>query len=183
MNPMITNAEKRSFVDWFLKNHELQKKECAWLLTYLMSEDKLLEKVRFVDDITNVHRSIVISAKGIKGLPFQFKKGKIISSDVQKAFHDLRLNPDEDIFIKLIFTKSEQCPEYAAVCESIFSAQDRVRTNTLYSLLADMVLDEALEKFEIKQLYAKIDRSLEKRDRETFLRLSQRLKQLRDDES
>lgn len=182
MNPMITNAEKKTFVEWFLKEFELQKRECAWLLTYLMSDERLLGKVHFVDDMSDVHRSIVMSTKCVREVSFQFKKRRMISTDVEKAFHDIRLNPDEDIYVKLVFSEYEICPEYAAVREVGYLEKSDISTNNLYSLLAEMVLDEVIERFEKERLYEQIDQSLVEYDKESFMNLSKRLVELNEDD-
>ncbi|MGM0878913.1 MAG: IDEAL domain-containing protein [Bacillota bacterium] len=45
-------------------------------------------------------------------------------------------------------------------------------TNTLNSLYAEMALDKALRDFQIEQIYKGIDRSLQYRNKEEFLRLT-----------
>lgn len=182
MNPMITNVEKKTFVEWFLKNFDLQKRECAWLLTYLMSDAKLLQNVRFVDEIGDIKRSILMSTKCVNEVAFQFRKRKMISTDVERAFHDIRLNPNEDILIKLLFDDAERCSEYAAVREVGSMDRGRLSTNNLYSLLAEMVLDEAIERFERDRLYKRIDQALADQDKQTFDLLSRQWRQLSEEE-
>ena len=183
MNHVITNLEKKNFLEWFLESYQLQKRESAWLLTYMMSDDKLLGKVRFVDEIvSNTQRSIFMSTKCVNDVSFRFNKGKLITTDVERAFHDIRLNPDEDILIKLSFLHSESCPEYAAVREVDPMERYNVTSNSWYSLLAEMVLDEAIEKFQKERLYQQINQSLEKQDKEQFLILSRKWVQLHQEE-
>lgn len=50
----------------------------------------------------------------------------------------------------------------------------KVTSNTWYSLLAEMILDEALEKFQRDRLYNQINKSLEEKDKEKFMELSSR---------
>ena len=95
MNHIITTMEKKNFLQWFLNRYELQNRESAWLITYIMSDEKLLENVHFVDDSTSTKRTILMSTKCVKGISFRFTKGKLVTSDVERAFHDIRLNPDE----------------------------------------------------------------------------------------
>jgi uncharacterized protein YpiB (UPF0302 family) len=183
MNFIITIAEKKSFLEWFLRSYELQKREGAWLLTYLMSDDLLLDRVRFVDEMVNQHtRSLFLSTKCVNDIPFRFTKGKLVTTDVERAFHDIRLNGDEDILVKLSYKHSESCPEYAAVREVDPMEKYNVTSNSWYSLLAEMVLDEAVEKFEKEMLYDQINQSLENNDRDRFLNLSRRWLQLHEDE-
>jgi uncharacterized protein YpiB (UPF0302 family) len=178
MKPTVTNAEKRSFVEWFLKHYELKKRECAWLLTYLMSDYRLLNKLRFVDEMPAKKRTLLMSSKCSKHIPFQFMKGKFSSTDVETAFHDILLNDQEEISVLLHFSQSEQCPQYAAVREVGSVEKDKLKTNSLYSLIAEMFLDEVVEKFEKERLYKLIDQSLARQDKQMFLRLSRRLKEM-----
>jgi uncharacterized protein YpiB (UPF0302 family) len=182
MNYIITNSEKRSFLEWFLQAYELQKRESAWLLTYLMSDEKLLGKVRFVDDIVSSDRSLFMSTKCGKEISFRFTKGTLVTSDVERAFHDIRLNPEEEIYLKLSFQRSESCPEYAAVREVDPMEKYNITSNSWYSLLAEMVLDEAIEKFQKEKLYQQINQSLEEQDKEKFLLLSRLWAEFHDDD-
>jgi uncharacterized protein YpiB (UPF0302 family) len=182
MNNIITNTEKRNFLEWFLQSYELQKRESAWLLTYLMSDEKLLERVRFVDDIVSTNRSIFMSTKCVQEISFRFSKGALVTTDVERAFHDIRLNPEEDIYLHLSFQRSESCPEYAAVREVDPMEKYNITSNSWYSLLAEMVLDEAIEKFQKEKLYQQINQSLEEQNKEAFLLLSRRWAKLHDEE-
>ncbi|WP_309544776.1 YpiB family protein [Thermoactinomyces intermedius] len=74
MKSNVSVAEKKSFIHWFLENYDLQKKEAAWLLGYLHSNDRLLEKVRFVDHVRNLPKSMIISSCCSKMVPFRFTK-------------------------------------------------------------------------------------------------------------
>lgn len=178
MYPIVTNAEKKSFLEWFLQKYELQKRESAWLLTYIMSDEKLLEKVRFSDEVSLSIRSIVMSTTCVKGTPFKFRKGKVMTTDVEKAFHDIRLHPQEDIVIKLTFKNSHLCPKYASVMEDIPVENKQMSTSSVNSLFAEMILDEALETFEKERLYKQIDQALMDGDKELFLQLTNKLNQL-----
>ncbi|MCP8969826.1 IDEAL domain-containing protein [Ectobacillus ponti] len=50
--------------------------------------------------------------------------------------------------------------------------------DAMYSLFAQLVLDEAIHSFRKKQLQEKIDQSLAAGDKSTFLRLSKEYKQI-----
>lgn len=182
MNQLISVEEKRMFLDWFLDHYELQKKECAWLLTYLKSDDKLLEKVRFVDEFIPNCRSIFMSTTCTQDISFKFNKKTFMTTDVERAFHDIRLHPEELIYLKLSFNKAESSPEYAAVREVSPMEKYNTTSNSWYSLLAEMVLDEAIEKYQKEKLYKQIDLCLERNDKESFLLLSKRWAQLQEED-
>jgi uncharacterized protein YpiB (UPF0302 family) len=183
MNQVISAEEKRSFINWFLNTYELQKRECAWLLTYLKSDDGLLDKVRFVDEIFASQRSIFMSTKCKKDISFKFTKKSFTTTDVERAFHDIRLNPEEEILIKLSFQNAESCPEYAAVREVNPLEKQHLTANSWYSLLAEMILDEAIEHHQKNRLYQEIDQALEQQDKERFITLSKRWVKLYHDEA
>ena len=46
----ISVNEKKEFVRWFLNNYQLKRRECVWILNYLMSHDQLMEKVHCVEN-------------------------------------------------------------------------------------------------------------------------------------
>ncbi|MDQ0337640.1 uncharacterized protein YpiB (UPF0302 family) [Caldalkalibacillus uzonensis] len=173
MKPLITNAEKKRFLEWFLQTYELQKREGAWLLTYMMSDDKLLGRVRFVDEIDVTERSIIMSTTCLDGVSFQFQKGKLLTTDVEKAFHDLRQHPHQTIQIKLNFKAAKTSPEYAAVREDGLMKKQKLPSNGLYALFAEMILDEAMYQYKKQQLYRQIDEALDQQDKNRFLQLSE----------
>ncbi|GAA0360478.1 ReoY family proteolytic degradation factor [Bacillus horti] len=183
MHQLVSVEAKRTFLDWFLNTFELQKKECAWLLTYLKSDDTLLEKVRFVDELIPNQKSIFMSTTCTSDISFKFNKKTFMTTDVERAFHDIRLHPEEYIYLKLTFKKAESSPEYAAVREVNPMEKYNTTSNSWYSLLAEMVLDEAIEKYQKEQLYQQIEMSLKQNDKESFLRLSKRWAKLNEGEA
>jgi uncharacterized protein YpiB (UPF0302 family) len=50
------------------------------------------------------------------------------------------------------------------------------KIDTLNSLCAELMLDKALRDFQIEQIYKEIDRSLQCKNEEEFLRLTEELK-------
>lgn len=176
----ITVSEKKEFINWFLGHYELRKKEAAWLLSYLSSNEILLAKVHFVEHVLSLSKSIVISTKCSNMPPFQFSRKKRVGTDVESVFYDLQLFPDEEIYIGLYFQDRTTCPKFAAVLEgNPMERQDLVQ-DQLLSLFAELLLDQAVHRFQQKQLYAKIDESLAKQDKASFLKYSKELKELLD---
>lgn len=41
--PVSVN-EKKDFIRWFLNHYQLKRRECVWILNYLMSHDQLMKK-------------------------------------------------------------------------------------------------------------------------------------------
>lgn len=49
MQTPVSVNEKKDFIRWFLNHYQLKRRECVWILNYLMSHDSLMEKVHFVE--------------------------------------------------------------------------------------------------------------------------------------
>lgn len=178
MSEAVSLSLKREFVSWFLNRYELQKREAAWLLSYITSDDDLLEKAHFVNSTTHLSKAIHLSATDVPSVSFEFYKNNVVTTDVEKAFHELRLNPKEDVYISLFFKDRAASPEYAAVLEVNPMEKQNVVHGSFLGLLAEIVLDEAVRKFKEKRLYQQIDDALSQGDEQQFLLLTSELKQL-----
>ena len=117
MNAPVSVNEKKDFIRWFLNHYQLKRRECVWILNYLMSHDQLMEKVHFVEQAQYCPRGIIMSAHCADEVPFRFYKENIMTTDAEKSFHDIRLNREEDIYIQLNFRASFKVPQFAAVLE------------------------------------------------------------------
>ena len=71
--PVSVN-EKKEFIRWFLNNYQLKRRECVWILNYLLSHDQLMEKVHFVEHAEYCPRGIVMSTQCVDDVPFRFYK-------------------------------------------------------------------------------------------------------------
>lgn len=178
MNECVTASEKKMFINWFLEHFELQKKEAAWLLSYLASDEQLLKRVHFIDNFRNLPKTILISTKCMQMTAFKFYKHQKVTREVEKAFYDIRSNPQEDVYIGLFFKGRASCPEYAAVLEGNPMDKQDVVQDSLLSLLAEMVLEQSLRTYRRKTLYRQIDEALALGDKATFLILTDELKEL-----
>ena len=83
MTSSISILEKKTFMRWFLKNHQLKRRECVWILNYLLSNDRLLKNVHFVEEAHYCPRAMVMSSVEHNGVPFRFYKGNIMT-EMQK---------------------------------------------------------------------------------------------------
>lgn len=61
---------------------------------------------------------------------------------------------------------------------NLLSTPPETKANVVYSKLADMVLKKALLNFRKELLQKEIDRSLDNRNKEEFLRLTEELKRI-----
>ena len=106
MTASVSVLDKKEFVRWFLKKYQMKRRECVWILNYLLSHDELLENIHFVEEAHYCPRAMVMSTTDSIGIPFRFYKGNIMTADAEKSFHDLRLHPDEEMYIQLNFPNS-----------------------------------------------------------------------------
>lgn len=179
MNSAISVIEKKIFLKWFLNNYQLKRRECAWLLNYLMSDDQLMEKVRFVENIEYCPKSLIISANDVDSIPFSFQKRHHVTMDAEKSFHDIRLNKEEEVFIQLNFKDANKNPKFIAVLEdNPFTPIDE-KTEQAYSIMANLVVDQAKYQFQKKLLLEKIDAALDCGDKKSFLTYTNQLAELK----
>ncbi|WP_100407225.1 ReoY family proteolytic degradation factor [Bacillus solitudinis] len=178
MSNIIPIVEKKDFLRGFLKQYELKRRECAWLLNYLMSDDELMERVHFVEYAECAPKAIIISAQGVENLPFSFHKAHHVTTDAEKAFHDIRLNDTEDIYIELHFLGSKAYPPYLAVLENNPYLPENEEITKANERMAEKFLNVSLSIFRRKQLLAEIDKVLDEGNAEKFSQLVTELKKL-----
>lgn len=179
MNSAIPVLEKRDFLKWFLEKYQLKRRECAWLLNFLMSDDILMERVHFVEHAEHCPKALMISANDVDQVPFAFHKNQHVTMDAEKSFHDIRLNRNEDIFIQLNFKEKHTLPQYAAVLEENPYLPVNKEEEAVNGLLAELVLDEALRIQQLKALEEEIDAALQLKDQRAFLELSKQYSELK----
>lgn len=178
MTTPVSVNEKKDFIRWFLNHYQLKRRECVWILNYLMSHDQLMEKVHFVDQTQYCPRGLVMSTHCVDEVPFRFYKENVMTTDAEKSFHDIRLNRDEDIFIQLNFHAANKAPQYAAVLEENPFIPQSLHVNEQDRLIAEQVLLESLQKFQKEKLLRLIDEALDEKDKETFNHLAKQLEKL-----
>jgi uncharacterized protein YpiB (UPF0302 family) len=176
--PVSVN-EKKDFIRWFLNHYQLKRRECVWILNYLMSHDQLMEKVHFVDQAQYCPRGLVMSTHCIDKVPFRFYKENVMTTDAEKSFHDIRLNRDEEIYIQLNFNASNQAHQYVAVLEENPYMPKHLQINENDRELAEQFLKASIERFKREKLLSQIDEALDKQDRSTFLILTKQLNNLK----
>jgi uncharacterized protein YpiB (UPF0302 family) len=179
MNSPVPVMEKRDFLKWFLEKYQLKRRECAWLLNFLMSDDILMERVHFVEQAEHCPKALMISANDVDQVPFAFHKNQHVTMDAEKSFHDIRLNRNEDIYIQLNFKDKQTLPQYAAVLEENPYLPVNSDEETVKGLLAELVLDEALRVEKLRNLEEQIDIALAHKDRNAFITLSKQYSELK----
>jgi uncharacterized protein YpiB (UPF0302 family) len=178
LNPSVSVKDKKKFIQWFLNHYQMKKREAVWILNYLINYPKLLAHVHFVQNTKHCRRSITISTSCSKEPAFRFHKNKLITTDADKAFHDIRINRDTDIFIQLNFKDAYQSVEYRKVLienpymtdDDFITAEDRHTAKAL--------LDHSLFEYKRNKLKKEIDLALDQLDQKKFLQLSEELSRL-----
>ncbi|MER2010148.1 MAG: ReoY family proteolytic degradation factor, partial [Psychrobacillus sp.] len=160
------------FVRCFLKNYQLKRRECVWILNYLISHETMLNNVHFVEEAHYCPRAMIMSVTTSSGIPFRFYKGSIMTADAEKSFHDLRLNPDEEMYIQLNFQTLPPSPEYLAVLEENPYMPKYLHISEKDKLIAEDILTESLQSFQAEQLKKQIDQAIDDNNKEKFLELS-----------
>ena len=172
MTASVSVSEKKQFVRWFLQSYKMKRRECIWILNYMLSNEELLDKTHFVEEAHFCPRAMVMSSTESKEIPFRFYKGNLMTADAEKSFHDLRLNPEEDLYVQLNFPNRPPAPLYISVLEeNPYMPQDAAITEQ-DRILAEKVLAESMASFQEETLLKQIDEALDVNDRERFFELS-----------
>ncbi|WP_394232774.1 ReoY family proteolytic degradation factor [Niallia oryzisoli] len=176
MNAPVSVNEKKEFIRWFLNHYQLKRRECVWILNYLMSHDQLMEKVHFVEQAQFCPRGIVMSTHCVDDVPFRFYKENVMTTDAEKSFHDIRLNREEDIFIQLNFHASFQAPQFAAVLEENPYMPKNLQLSEKERSMAEDFLTSSIRRFQKEKLFQQIDEALDNNDEAAFKQLTEQLK-------
>ncbi len=179
MSTSISIQDKKTFINWFLTNYQLKKRESVWILNYLINHESLLSNVHFIREARFCPRGMIISAQCSDEVPFRFYKDHIVTTDAEKSFHDIRLNRHEPIYIQLSFKNSHQSIEYNAVLEDNPFLPDDFFITKKEKQLAKEFLNYTLFEAEKRQLLKQIDHALDNQDKKMFNELTKKLNQLK----
>ncbi|WNS74022.1 ReoY family proteolytic degradation factor [Bacillus sp. DTU_2020_1000418_1_SI_GHA_SEK_038] len=179
MSAPVSVNEKKDFIRWFLNHYQLKRRECVWILNYLMSHDQLMEKVHFVEHAQYCPKGLIMSTHCVDEVPFRFYKENVMTTDAEKSFHDIRLNREEDIFIQLNFHASNKAHQYAAVLEENPFLPNKMEISEKDKMVAEKFLCDSIKKFQRESLLKKIDEALDNQDESAFIQLTEELRKLK----
>ncbi|QKY69198.1 ReoY family proteolytic degradation factor [Lentibacillus sp. CBA3610] len=178
MQTPVSAKDKKSFIQWFLNHYQLKKRESVWILNYIVNHQKLLDNVHFVREAKFCPRGLIMSSQCSDAVPFRFYKKQLVTTDAEKAFHDIRMNQHEPLYIQLNFNKSYQSIFYAAVLvENPFIPDDYFITGEDQDL-AKRLLEKTIYDYQQQAILKKIDEALDKRDQQAFTELTDHLRKL-----
>lgn len=180
MTDIIPIAAKKEFVRWFLKRYKLKRRECIWIMNYLLSHEDLLENVHFTDEAHYCPRAMVISTTESESIPFRFYKGNLMTADAEKSFHDLRLHPKEKMYIQLNFPGNNTCANYASVREENPFLPSYLQVSEKDKRTAELLIEESIASNTEEVILKGIDKALDENDEERFKTLAAMLKKLQE---
>lgn len=179
MTASVSVGDKKQFVRWFLQSYKMKRRECIWILNYMLSNEKLLEKTHFVEEAHYCPRAMVMSSTESKEIPFRFYKGNLMTADAEKSFHDLRLNPEQDLYLQLNFPNKPPSPIYLSVLEENPYIPVDESMNEQDRQLAEEILSISLSSFREEMVLRQIDEALDANDKDRFIELSSLLQNIK----
>ncbi|TDQ41518.1 ReoY family proteolytic degradation factor [Aureibacillus halotolerans] len=176
----ISIQEKKEFLQWFLHTYQLQKRECVWILNYLANHEHLLKTVHFVENASYCPRALIMSTTCTQEAGFRFYKDNIVTTDAEKAFHDIRMHDSDRIYVQLNFKNSYQTPQFAAVLiDNPYVPSNHYENGKDRDLVAKL-LRHSVYHYQRQALMTKIDQALDEKDRAAFLTYSEQLNNLKE---
>ncbi|WP_017185992.1 ReoY family proteolytic degradation factor [Alkalibacillus haloalkaliphilus] len=164
----ISPLQKKAFIDWFLDQYDLPKREIVWLFDYLLKRDELLNNLHFVFEAHLCPRSMIISVQEGEERPFRFYKEHVVTNEVEKAFHDIRMNHGEPLYVEMNFEGVRNSEEYISVLEdNPFLPDDYYLKDSDYKEI-DLLLNYITNEQYILELKSKIDQALDEGDLKSF---------------
>jgi uncharacterized protein YpiB (UPF0302 family) len=177
METTVALQDKKDFIRWFLKNYQLKRRECVWILNFMLNHENLLKRVMFVRESRYCSRGLVMSTTCTKDEPFIFYKGDSIINDAEKAFHSLRLEED-NFYLQLNFSDSNKSSNYMSVLEeNPFAPLEKTVENPEIKKEALKLLTETMAIGNKMRITKVIDEILDLGQKEKFLELSHSLKE------
>lgn len=138
----------------------------------------MMEKVHFVEHAEFCPRGIIMSTQCVDDVPFRFYKDSILTTDAEKSFHDIRLNRDQEIYIQLNFKAVHKSHQYALVLENNPYMPEHLEISDKDRELAEQFLQTSIKNFQLEQIREKIDKALDRKDKEEFIMLSEQLNRI-----
>lgn len=174
----ISIQEKKFFIQWFLKNYELKNRESRRILEYLLTDETLLNNIHFVREAKFCPRAIILTTTCSDEVSFRFHKQHVITNEVEKSFHDLRLCKHQPMYIQINFYNAYQNEYYIAVLEDNPYIPENIQLKEQDQMIAKQMLENILIERKQATLKKMIDHSLEKNNRKAFFKLVDELNKL-----
>lgn len=168
---------KRTFMKWILNNFTLRRRECHWILNYLMGSDRHLENLTFLDEgVSLTPFGLRITGHDMHERCKFYYKG-VTTDEMEKAFHAIRQNGMHEKFyiqFDLTFSSDERVQFLSMIQDN-----PHIPQTLALARKAETFIHSAMYRFERERLHEQIDRALEVGDRELFLELTDKLKEIK----
>lgn len=179
MKKQIDNFRKKEYMRWFLNTYKMKKPEMEKVLTTLLHNESLLEKVHFVEDIRNLSNAVLISSNDAQTISFILRVDNIYYYEVDEFLHQLNNFPPDNIYLWLSFNREYMCSMCSEVLEGS-SANKKIALNQRVIADLEQEINKKLFSQEIhkKELLMLIDYAIELNDQNMFAKLSNEYKKL-----
>ena len=171
-------AERKEFVKWFLRNHQLKTREAVWILNYLISDEKLLKNVHFVDDAKHTPCGLEMSAMDSKEVSLCFYYNGNTIANGEQIFNELRRNQGKPLYLQINFQEPKPNSQYIAILEENPYASKDVVLSDVEQLYINSILDKSIVDFKRSQVLLEIDEALDEKNEARFMELVSLLQQL-----
>lgn len=172
---MVAVKDKKEFLSWLVNQQAFSRREIIWILNYLTNHEAILMNVRIVEKADKTTRGLMIQSGDNHRPMILSLEGKEFH-DPDQIFHEIRMNWKKDLFLECRFPEAWQEPLYLKVLEdNPFASWNEVDEEIDQEITA--FLEQEAQAHEKADLLREIDEALESGDQETFIRLSEQLKQ------
>lgn len=171
MKVPVSVQDKITFINWLSNNYTFKYRRNKWMLAYFMTDIELLTQIHFVRSFNTCQRGLIISSSPSKELSLLYFKGKIITKDAEKIFHDIRFNNTKPLFIQLNIQHPSDQHYISKVIENNILSYKKES-----NISPEKVLSTAFYNYKKSILTEKIDIALKNMDEPSFLKLTKKLK-------
>jgi uncharacterized protein YpiB (UPF0302 family) len=165
----------------YLINFTLRRRECHWILNYLMGSDRHLDNLTFVDEGVPLTQFGLLITDNNTHKPCKFYYKGVTTDDMEKAFHAIRQSGQYEKFY-IQFDLKLMDDERVKLLNTVQDNPHIPPTFTL-SRKAEVFINSAMYRFERERLHEQIDEALSVGNKELFLELTDKLKEVRNFES
>jgi len=162
---------KKRFLRWFIMHQLDDDNDVTWFLDDLSVDEQALNRIRFVDNIDESPKGMIISTFP-EDEPFIFFKGSIKTDNVYTAYHELQLHDNEPFYVQIKFPSVEHNRLYQLLLREERSFEKRNKA------IATHLLNHLLHKEKEALLAQKIDWALDTKNEEMFQYYADELKKL-----
>lgn len=179
MNRWVSTSEKSAFLNWFLKNHRLKRKDARVVLEYLVNHAHVLDHVTFTDTVSPHAKTIIISSMQSDEPGFVYYNHSSKSEEPSKALGDLMAHPNTKRNLVIHFYGSHIHTNFQQLIQSPIKEQfQNYNRFKKYEDETKELLEQVQQQTDRNTLLAEIDAALDARNEALFKELTLRLREL-----